>query len=292
MGRHGSEGVGAHDVLLEANRAFDRKLLDETGDRLGAVFRGQRLAGAGESEVVQERERKRAALAEVLAEVFDVDLPFGRGGDRGQLRQGFPVLGVSVRLVDDEPDLVEPTLEHAHTGVFHDFLAVDADGVASFLGGEEAEVLRAEFLLQRGEVCLDAPTGTVVDQGEPVTIIDTASGRRAQDDTATLGVRLLLQVAGLNELTEDKSADHIKETGEEDEEDDVEAETLDGGGRQHPVVGRVLHEFSAAGGTPMRSMAAFWVSAMGMSPTAPTRVARMSCSPRCHTVSSEGEEEA
>ena len=83
-------------------------------------------------------------------------------------------------------------MQHTHAGVFHDFLTVDTDGVASFLGGEEPEILRAEFLLQRGEVRLDAPTGTVVDQGKPVTIIDTASGRRAQDDTATLGVRLFL----------------------------------------------------------------------------------------------------
>ena len=91
---------------------------------------------------------------------------------------------------------------------------------------------------------------------------------------------------------EDEDEDDLDEAKDEDEEDDVEAETLDGGGRQHPVVGRVLHEFSAAGGTPMRSMAAFWVNAMGTSPTAPTRVARKSCSPRCHTVSSEGEGEA
>jgi hypothetical protein len=98
---------------------------------------------------------------------------------------------------------------------------------------------------------------------------------------------LLLEVARLDELTEDESADDIEEAEGEKEEDTVEPEALDGGRRKDARVGRFLHGVSAAGGTPIRSMTAFWVRATGRSAKAPAMPATSSCRQSCQSVSAE-----
>ena len=282
VGRQGAVRIGADDVLFETDRAFHGELLDEARHGLRAVVGREGLPGARKGEVVHQRERQGATLAQMTAKFLDVDLAFGRGGDRGQLGQGLPTLGArAIRLVDDEPDLVEPSLQHADTRILHDLLAVDAHGVAGFLGGDQPEVFRAEFLLQRGEVGLDAPTRPVVDQRETVAVVDPAAGRRTQHDATALGVRLFLEVAGLDELAEGEPADHVDESGEEKEEHAVETETLDRGRGQDARVGRFFHGMSGAGGTPRRSKAEFCVRAIGIRPIVPTTPASSSWTQRC-----------
>ena len=85
----------------------------------------------------------------MLAELVDINLPFRRGGDWGQFSDGFTSLGITIRLIDDEPDLVEPALQHPHARVFHQLLAINTDGFARFLRSEKTEVFRPKLLLQR-----------------------------------------------------------------------------------------------------------------------------------------------
>ena len=174
----------------------------------------------------------------MFAQFVDIDLTLGRCGDRSQLRGCLPSLGgVAIRLIDDEPDLIEPALQDAHPGVFHELLAIDADGFTDFLGGYQPQVFPAELLLQRSQVRLDAPSGPIVDQREAIAIVDAAASRRAEHDSSALGIRLLLEVAGLDELAEGQAACHVSEAGEEKEEDAIEAQALDGGRRQDARVG-------------------------------------------------------
>jgi len=115
--------------------------------------------------------------------------------------------------------------------------AIDADGFTDFLGGYQPQVFPAELLLQRSQVRLDAPSGPIVDQREAIAIVDAAASRRAEHDSSALGIRLLLEVAGLDELAEGQAACHVSEAGEEKEEDAIEAQALDGGRRQDARVG-------------------------------------------------------
>jgi hypothetical protein len=69
-------------------------------------------------------------------------------------------------------------LEYANPGVLHQSLAVDLDGFTRLLCRDEPEIFRAKFLLQGCKVCLDAPAGAAVDQGEAVTIVNTSAGGR------------------------------------------------------------------------------------------------------------------
>jgi hypothetical protein len=50
-------------------------------------------------------------------------------------------------------------------------------GLTRAFGGQQPEVLGAEFLLQGGEVGLHAPAGPVVDEHEAVAVVDAAAGR-------------------------------------------------------------------------------------------------------------------
>jgi len=161
-------------------------------------------------------------------------------------------------------------LEYVDAREFHHALGVHLHRLAGALGGEEPEILGAEFLLQRGEVGLHAPTGAVVDEHETIAVIDPATGRRTQDDAAALIVGLFLQVVGLDELPIGESADDVEEAQGEEAEDRVQTEAIDRRRREHLGVSAFPHGCSGAGGTPSRSMAAFCVKATGTKPRVPT----------------------
>ena len=106
-------------------------------------------------------------------------------------------------------------MEHVDAGEFHHALGVDLDRLTRAFGGEKAKVFGTEFLLQRGEVGLHAPTGAVVDEHETMPVDDATTGGRTQDDAAALVVGLFLEVAGLDELAVGQAADDIEEAERE-----------------------------------------------------------------------------
>ena len=71
------------------------------------------------------------------AELLQADLTFARRGDGHDLGRRSTQLGAAVGLIDDEPDLVQPTLEDAHPGDFHESLTIDLDGIAGFFRRDE-----------------------------------------------------------------------------------------------------------------------------------------------------------
>ena len=209
MGGHAAVGIGADDVRLQADGSLDRELLDEARDGLDAFVRTGGHVRDGEGQVSDQREGQGAAFAQVLTQVFDVHLALAGRSQGTRLARGGLPHGLSLVLVDDEPDLIEPALEDVDTREFHHAFGIHLHRLPGTFGGEESEIFGAELLLQGGEIGLHAPAGAVVDEHETIAVIDTSTGRRAQHDAAALIVGLFLQVVSLDELPIGESADDI-----------------------------------------------------------------------------------
>ena len=277
VGGHAAVRIGANDVRFQTDGALDRELLDEARDGLDAFVRTGRHVRDRKSQVRDQREGQGPSLAQVLAQVFDVDLTLaGRVQRRGLACGGLPH-GLPLVLVDDEPDLVEPALEDVDAREFHHAFGVHLQRLPSTFSGEESEILGAELLLQGGEIGLHAPTGAIIDEHETITVIDPTTGRRTQDDAAALIVGLFLKVGRLDQLTKGESADDVEEAYGEESEDRIQTEAVNRRRGEHLGVSAFPHGRSRAGGTPSRSMTAFCVKATGTKPRVPTTPASRSC---------------